>query len=453
MAEPVLTLSITGVGSALQGVGRTPEGVAVFVAGALPGERVAARVIRRSGRFWEARLEEVLSPAPQRAQPRCPHYGTCGGCQAQHMDYACSLALKRQKVFDALTRIGGLKQPNVLEPLGMEAPWRYRNKAEYAVAAGPGGRPVIGYFYPGSHRVMPMDDCPLQREESLASVRVVARWMAENRVPGWDSAAARGVVRHLVTRLTRSGQLMVVLATSGRELPHAQALDQALRRELPGMAQLVHCASAPRPAHPLDGRCRVLSGPDTLTDALMDLRFELSPQSFFQVNPLQAEALQREALRAAQLTGREMVVDAYCGAGTLSLCMAREAQRVTGVEIVAPAVENARRNARLNGLMERCSFVLDDAARALPRMLADGGTPDVLVVDPPRKGVDGALIEAALRVMPRRVVYVSCNPATLARDVKLLATGGYQLAWARPVDMFCWTEHVETVVLMSRKEG
>ena len=436
-------IDITGIGSELQGVGRLADGRAVFVPGAIPGERVSAAITQDRGRFCEASVCDVLNPSPDRIAPACPHADACGGCQARHIRYSRALALKQQVVRDALTRIGGLEAPLVRPALGCEAPDRTRNKAEYPVAI-QDGRAVIGAFARGSHSVIPLTDCLLQREESAEALR----WFAANL----DDLTCAPHLKYLVTRVNQSGEMMLVLCADAPVLSELQRLSPALSGALPSLKSLWLCHLNRRPAHALDGRCTRVSGSESLPETLMGLRFTISPQSFFQVNPKQTEKLYEFALKAAGVSpGCDMkVLDAYCGAGTITLAAARWARHVTGIEIVPPAIADAKRNAHRNGLEDRVSFICADAATEIPRLLARGERFDAAILDPPRKGADAALLDAIAAAEIPTLSYVSCNPATLARDVRRLRDKGYRLEWAQPVDMFPWTGHVETVALMSR---
>lgn len=437
-------LIVNGVGSELQGVGRLADGRAAFVPGAIPGEKVNVTITQDKGRFCEASLCDVLEPSPDRVTPACPHAGVCGGCQARHMHYARTLELKRQVVEDALTRIGGVEGARVLPALGCDAPDRVRNKAEYPIGL-ENGRPVIGAFAKGSRRVIPLEDCLLQRPESVRALR----WFA-GHLPGLPLA---GHLRALVTRVNRAGEMMLTLCADAPILPDVKRIAPMLEADLPELKSLYLCRQNRRPAQALDGVCTLVSGAATLPETLMGLRFEISPQSFFQVNPDQTEALYAEALRAAGIgPGCGLrVLDAYCGAGTITLAAAREARFVTGIEIVPPAVEDAKRNAARNGLSDRARFILGDAAREIPRLLFRKERFDAAILDPPRKGADAALLDALVAARIPTLAYVSCNPATLARDVKRLAAGGYRLQYAQPVDMFPWTGHVESVVRLIRQ--
>ena len=436
---------ITGTGSELQGVGRLPDGRAVFVPGAIPGETADIEITADKGRFCEASLVGIVVPSPDRAEPACPHAGRCGGCQVRHMTYGKTLQLKRQKVVDALERIGGIESPKVLPVLGCTDPDRTRNKAEYPIAV-QGGAPVIGAFAHASREVIPLDDCLLQNETSILAMRWLSGRLA--------SMPASRHLRFLVTRVNRRGELMAVLCGDAPVLAELERLAPAFAAEVPALRSLWYCQLGRRYAHALDGKCTRLWGDATLNERLFDLDFEISPQSFFQVNTEQAEVLYGKALEAAGVRpGCGLnVLDAYCGAGTITLSAARWAKSAVGIEIVPPAIENAKRNARANGLADRARFTCADAAREIPRLLSRGERFDAVIVDPPRKGCDQALLDAIGRANIPVISYVSCNPATLARDLKRLSELGYVLKWAQPVDMFPWTGHVETVTLITRAE-
>ena len=436
-------VNIHGAGSEMQGVGRLADGRAVFVPGALPGEQVEIEITRDAARFCEARLLRVLEPSAQRRESPCAHYGDCGGCSARHMDYGYSLQLKRQRVYDALSRIGGVENPLVFETIGCTETERSRNKAEYVVEMR-GGKLSIGCFAARSHRVIPVKDCLLQKEESVR----LMRWLGRE-LPGYGCASR---IRYLVTRVNRAGEMCAVLSADAPVQDELRRMAPAMMQAVPEVKSLYLCRLKMRPSHALDGECMHIAGEKTMHDTLLGLDFELSPQSFFQVNPVQAEALYRKALEAAGLTedGEKYILDAYCGAGTITLAAARHARRALGVEIVPPAIENARRNAKRNGLQGKTEFVCADAAREIPRRIARGERFDAAIVDPPRKGVEASLLHAMADAGIPQIAYVSCNPSTLARDVKILSERGYQLEWAQPVDMFPWTEHVECAAKLVR---
>jgi 23S rRNA (uracil1939-C5)-methyltransferase len=426
-------LSITGAASELQGVGRL-EGRAVFVPGALPGETVEIEIVREQERYLVARLLRVLSPSPERRPGDCRYAGECGGCQARHMTYELSLKLKRQRVLDALQRIGGFSDPEVYETLGMERPERCRNKAEYAIDGA-----KIGLIKQDGRNILPVGDCLLQKELSVQAMCALRDWLASH---------PRTPLKYLVTRVSRGGEGMAILCFEGAwDASEAAKVFSAL----PEIKSVYGCRLKIGYTHALDGDCRLIRGARTLSDELGGIGFSLAPQTFFQVNPAQVEALYKTALDYAQLTGRELVVDAYCGAGSIALYMAKSAERVVGVELVLGAVRDARENARRAGLAEKAEFIQGRAELALPEMLKKGLQPDVVVVDPPRKGLEEALTKALTAARPPRIVYVSCDPGTLTRDLKRLREGGYALEKVQPVDMFPWTSHVECVALMSRE--
>ena len=358
------------------------------------------------------------------------------------MRYARTLEFKRQVVLDALTRIGGLEAPEVLETLGCDHPDRTRNKAEYPIGTRE-GRAVIGAYAHGSRNVIPLTDCLLQSEGSVRALK----WFSKRL----ESLRCASHLKTLVTRTNRAGELMLILCADAPIQAELSRLSPALTADLPELKSLWMCQMNRRPAHALDGRCVKLAGEDVLHETLMGLDFTISPQSFFQVNPIQTEKLYATALKAAGIEpGCNLnVLDAYCGAGTITLSAARHARFATGIEIVPPAIADAKRNAQQNHLSDRVRFICADAAREIPRLLAQGPRFDAAILDPPRKGADAALLDALCASKIPTIAYVSCNPATLARDVKHLCSQGYLMEWARPVDMFPWTGHVETVVSMS----
>ncbi len=454
MSQPLqknqlLPLTVERFGMDAEGVCRTgAQGFCVFVPGALPSERILARIVKVEKRHAFARIEEIIESSPDRREPPCPVYKRCGGCVAQHMAYEATLAFKRAQVQDCLSRIGGLDIA-VPEVLGMADPWRYRNKGAYPVA-GQADAPRIGFYAPRTHEVIDAPGgCLIQRAEADAAVAVVRRWITEHRVAPYDELTHSGIVRHILVRSTQAGQVMLVLVTRTADLPRQAELVAALRREVPAIASIQQNINDQRGNVILGKRMITLWGADTLEETLHGLTFRVSAQSFFQVNPVQTEALYALALDYAQLTGSETVIDAYCGAGTISLLLARHARKVIGIEVVPEAIADARHNARANGI-GNAEFLCAEAERALPELVLQGLAPDVVVVDPPRKGCDPALLDAVLAAKPARVVYVSCNPATLARDAAHLAAGGYTATKVQPVDMFCWAGGIETVLLMER---
>ena len=423
-------IDISGVGSEFQGVGRLEDGRAVFVPGALPGEEVEIELVALKDRFALGRLQRVLVPSPERIPPDCPWYEACGGCRARHMTYACELKLKREKVLNDLTRLGGLKEPTVLDTLPSPSQNAYRDKAEFACQ---GGR--VGVTHEGTNELTEVDYCLLQTE-GVNRLLSLARPLVKRFPARW-----------LVCRENADGELMLILSVQQSCDPKSAAL--TLMQQEPRLKSVQLCLLKPRPAHALDGVCRCVAGAPALTETLLGLKFRLSPLSFFQINRRQAAKLYELALDFAKAGPEQRIADVYCGAGTISLCAAARGSHVTGIEIVAPAVEDARFNARQNGLSERAEFLQGDAAVLYPRLSRSQGF-DSVIVDPPRKGLARPVVDALIAAPAPRLVYISCDPATLARDVKLLtASGADRFEKAVPVDMFPGTHHVETVVLLS----
>ena len=422
------------------------EGMTLFVQGALPGETVIARAQKVKSTHAFLKTLRVLSSAPGRAEPPCPYYEKCGGCVCQHMTYETSLSMKREVVRDALSRIGGL-DVDVRPVLGMETPWHYRNKTALPVG-GEKGSPVIGFYAPRSHRIIDIESCMISREESDAVVSVVRLWMEKFQVEPYSEETHRGLLRHVMSRVSRTGQVMAVVIATG-PISHERELIAMLRAGVPGFCSLYLNINRRNDNVIMGSESRLLWGEPRLNDTLCGLQYALSPQSFFQVNPVQTEKLYQTALNFAELTGDELVADLYCGAGTISLLLAKHARQVIGIEIVPQAIRDAEENARVNGV-SNAEFHAAAAEELLPQLVAQGLRPDVIVLDPPRKGCEEAVLRAIAEAAPRRVVYVSCDPATLARDAKILSASGYAPAACQPVDMFCWTGSVETVALLSK---
>lgn len=425
------------------------DGMTLFVQNALPGEQVLARAQKVEKNCAFLKMLRVLRPSEDRQTPPCPYYEKCGGCVCQHMTYSLSLKMKRERVRDALTRIGGISV-DVPPLLGMDDPWRYRNKTALPVS-GMRGSPVIGFYAPRSHRVVPVDGCLIAKEESDEVLRAVRLWMAKFMVEPYDEVTRRGLIRHVMSRVSREGKVMAVIVAAKDALPHEQELKALLRAAVPGLVSLYLNINKRGDNVILGPENRLLFGQERLEDALCGLRYALSPLSFFQVNPVQTEKLYQTALDFADLQGHETVADLYCGAGTISLLLAKKAQSVIGIEIVPQAIRDAEENARRNGI-QNAEFHAAAAEELLPRLVEKGLRPDVIVLDPPRKGCEEKVLAAIAQCAPEKVVYVSCDPATLARDAKYLCAHGYAAQKCQSVDMFCQTGHVETVILLSRTQ-
>lgn len=444
------TIDIVGMGHSGEGVGRYHD-FTVFVPHALPGEKVKATVTTVKASYAKARLEAVLAPAVDRIVPRCPVYERCGGCQLQHLAYPAQLAAKRQTVVDALSRIGKLADVVVKPTLAAEEPWRYRNKMQFPVGLA-GGRLAVGCFAQGSHDIIDIDDCLIQQAANNEVARAVRAIVADLGLAPYDERTGRGLIRHVLGRVgTASGEVMVVLVTARAELPQQEAIVNRLRAAVPGLVSIVHNVNSERTNVILGRRTATIWGRDTIRDRLGEFVFEISALSFFQVNSAQAAVLYAQTVDYAGLTGRETVIDAYCGTGTIALFLARRAAKVYGVEVVAPAIADAIKNAAANGIAN-AEFLVGDAVEVLPALYRQGVRPHAIVVDPPRAGCDPAVLATFVRMRPGRIVYVSCNPASLARDLAVLAAEGYTAREVQPVDMFPQTYHVECVALVERED-
>ncbi|MEZ2657925.1 23S rRNA (uracil(1939)-C(5))-methyltransferase RlmD [Aneurinibacillus aneurinilyticus] len=432
------------------GVGRY-EGYTLFVPGALPGERIVAKTTKLKKQFGYARLIEIVDAAANRTEPLCPVYRRCGGCTLQHMDYEGQLAFKRKLVEDNLRRIGKIEGVPVHPTLGMKEPWRYRNKAQVPIGEEEGG--LIGGFYAQrSHEIIDMEACLIQHEKSDEVVARVKEIAGKYGIRAYNEETQHGLLRHVVTKVGfATGQVMIVLVTNGDKLPHKEALTQELAQAIPGVASIVQNINTKKTNVIFGDTTRVLWGEEYIYDTIGEVKFAISARSFYQVNPVQTERLYGKALEYAALMGDENVIDAYCGIGTISLFLAQKAKRVFGVEIVPDAIEDAKRNARLNS-MDNVTFAVGEAETIIPQWYEEGSNADVIVVDPPRKGCDKRLLDTITAMKPERVVYVSCNPATLARDLRILEDGGYRTIEVQPVDMFPHTNHVECCSLLVRKE-
>ena len=435
---------IDGYSSEGLGIARI-DGQVVFVHGAVRGEICDVLVMKVLKNAAFGKIAALVEPSPARREPDCPYYGRCGGCDFRHMSYEEELWAKRARVQDALTRIGGAEIA-VEEILGAEQPLHYRNKSIYPIS--PTGE--VGFYRARSHQVVHVEHCLIQKPEADALAQALRDYIARFRVPPYDEATGRGLLRHLYVRTSCAGESLVCLLVNGSRLPHEEELVAMLRAAAPRLCGVVLGENTRRGNAILGDRYRTLWGRDYLTDTLCGLELRLSVPSFYQVNHDQAQRLYEKALEYAGLTGRELAVDLYCGAGTITQVLARRARHVIGGEIVPEAIRDAEDSARRNGV-ENVEFLCGDASRLAAELRQRGLRPDVICVDPPRKGLAPDVVEAAASMTPGRIVYVSCDPATLARDVARFAPLGYCPVRACAVDLFPGTAHVETVVLLSRE--
>ena len=443
-------LTIDDLGINGEGIGRS-DGFALFVDGALPGEKVRVKALKTNKNYGYAKLLELIVPSLERVIPPCPYFARCGGCALQHLSYPAQLKYKTKIVSDALIRIGGIKSPSVSPTNGMDNPWRYRNKGQFPVSEEKGCT-AVGLYSFGSHRIVDINSCLIQHNVSDDIIAIVKTFMKRYGISAYNETEHSGVIRHIVGKIAfATDEVMVVLVTNTNTLHHSDQLVAMLREQIPGMCSIVQNINMDSTNVVLGRKNTILWGEGFITDVIEGLRFRISPFSFFQVNPMQTKVLYSKVLEYAGLDGTQTVLDLFCGIGTISLYLARSAKFVYGVEEVQQAVQDAQANAKLNNMLN-VSFICDDATTVFEK-LPSGKKIDVVVVDPPRKGCEPKLLEGVLRLSPERIIYVSCNPATLARDVKQLAQGGYELIEAQPVDMFPHTGHVETVVLLSHKKS
>jgi len=454
-----LLLNITGINSAGQGVARysrdeseAAQGLAVFVPLACPGDEVRAEVTEIRRDFAVARIVDIKRPSPDRTRPPCAVFGNCGGCQLQHIEYGKQLEIKAGMVRDALVRIGKFEDPKVLPTKGMAEPWGFRNKAQYPVGDRR-GRLVAGFYAQGSHRLVPIENCPVQHPTNNRIMAEAVKASIRYDLRPYDERTGEGFLRHILGKVAaETGQSLVCLVTNARAFPGERDVAREITNRVPGLAGVVQNVNTARTNVILGQVTRPLLGEPVIEDRIGPLRFRVSTESFVQTNPVQAKVAYDQALLYADVNAADEVIDAYCGIGTITLLLARKAGKVYGIENVEAAVADARQNAKLNRI-DNVEFLLGDAEKVLPDLARRGVRPTVLVLDPPRKGVDHQVIQAALTMAPKRIVYVSCEPSSMARDLaKLASDGAYELVEAQPVDMFPHTAHVETVALMSRME-
>ncbi len=444
---PTVRLTVHGYDTDGKGVAHLDDGMTCFVSGSMKGETCLVKLDKVGKSAAWGHTLKVLAPSPARLAPDCPYYASCGGCATRHMTYEEELSFKRQKVLDCLTRIGGW-EPKQLDILGAKNPLRYRNKVQFPAAPGPEGA-KLGFYAQGTHAVTDVDDCLLQPALCVPIRQAVLDYMAENHVSAYDETTGQGLLRHLYLRSNRAGELLCCLLVNGKSLPREDRLVSALRSAAPTLRGVVLGVNEKKNNVILGDSYRTLWGDDFLMDTMCGLTFKLSVPSFYQVNTDQAERLYGLALDYAALTGAETVLDLYCGIGTITLCLARHAKTVIGAEVVPEAIADAKANAERNNI-SNATFFCGDASDIAARLAADGVKPDVITVDPPRKGLAEPVVSSIVEMSPQRVVYVSCDPATLARDVKRFSQLGYAPKKAAAVDLFPRTAHVETVVLLSK---
>ncbi|QQE73830.1 23S rRNA (uracil(1939)-C(5))-methyltransferase RlmD [Brevibacillus composti] len=444
-----MTLTIKSLGINGEGIGYFKRKI-VFVEKALPGEVVHAEVTEVKEKYATARLLRVVEKSPARVQPPCPVYEQCGGCSLQHMEYQAQLAAKQELVSESLRKYARLENPPVAPTIGMDNPWGYRNKAQFQVGR-ENGKLVAGLYQTGTHRLVDLETCHVQHEATTAIVRTAKAVMEELGIPVYDERKRTGVVRTVVARAAfATGETQLTLVTATPEIPRVKELILELRTRLPELVSIVQNINPKKTSLVFGDTTRELWGRPSIAEKLGELSFDLSARAFFQLNPEQTKKLYEEVKKAAGLTGSELLFDLYCGTGTIALWLAPYAREVRGIEIIPEAVEDARKNAERNQAAN-AQFHVGRAEVLMPKWAKQGVKPDVVVVDPPRTGLDNALIRSLLEVKPKRIVYVSCNPSTLAKDIAQLLAG-YELVQVQPVDMFPHTAHVESCALIERSK-
>ena len=463
----IVTITIEDIGNDGEGIGKY-EGYTLFVKGAVVGDVAKVKVLKAKKTYGYAKVEELITPSADRVTPKCPVVGKCGGCQLQHLSYKRQLTYKADKVKNCLLRIGGIPEEKlaaVTEPIiGMEEPYYYRNKAQYPVGTNKEGKTVMGFYAGHSHNIIDCTDCAIQEPVNAVILPVVKQFMEEKNISAYKEETGKGLLRHVLTRVGfHTKEVMVCLIINGRKFPGAEELAVRVAEEVNGFR-----AADGSGGYTLKSLClnvntektnvilgqEILSvyGENYITDYIGEIKYQISPLSFYQVNPKQTVKLYEKALEYAELTGNEVVWDLYCGIGTISLFLAQKAKQVYGVEIIPQAIEDAKVNSKINSLTN-AEFFVGAAEDVMPAKYKEsGGTmkADVICVDPPRKGCEESLLDTVVAMEPKRIVYVSCDPATLARDVKCLEEKGYTLKKVCPVDQFGHTGHVETVVLLKK---
>ncbi|MGU8243424.1 23S rRNA (uracil(1939)-C(5))-methyltransferase RlmD [Clostridium perfringens] len=436
-----------------EGIAKIDNKYPIFIEGALKGEKVKVRIVKVNKNFAYGKLMEVLEASEERVNPPCAIYKRCGGCKLQHASYKAQLDFKWDRVKDCVSKIGKLDPSIVKYPLGMENPWRYRNKVQLPIGL-INGEVKIGFFAPRSHDIIDMESCLIQDEIGDKVVKLTREWIEKFNIRPYNVDGEydeKGIVRHIMIRRGfTTNEVMVVLVTNGETLPHKEEFVDLMVKNIPGIKSVIQNINSKKTNVILGLESKTLWGEDTISDYIGDFRFNISPLSFFQVNPIQTEVLYGKALEYANLTGNEEVFDAYCGTGTITLFLSQKAKKVYGVEIIPQAIDNAWINAKENKV-ENVEFFVGESEVVIPDLINKGVKADVVVVDPPRKGCDKKLLDAITNIDAKKIVYVSCDPSTLGRDLKVLEENGYKTLEVQPVDMFPNTAHIENVALLIKK--
>lgn len=445
----IIKLNINSISSEGSGVAKTDEGITVFVPNSAVGDELHVRIVKVQKTYAFGKIEEILTPSPDRINPTCSVGEKCGGCVYCHISYDAELRAKEQRVKDAIERIAKLPVPvNPIISTGEVA--RYRNKAMIPVGINKDGKIVMGFYSKHSHRIVECDDCLLQPESFLKASEILKEFLESHNISIYNETTLKGLFRHIYLRIAeKTDELMITLVINGEELPFSDVLVNSFKSQLPNLKSVVLNINREDTNVVLGKKSKILYGDGFITDILCGLKFKISPQSFYQVNRKGAELLYSKAADYADLKGDEVLLDLYCGTGTIGLSMANKAKSLIGVEIVPKAIEDAKENAKANGI-ENARFICGDAAKAAETLRMEGLSPDVIIIDPPRKGCDKSLVKTISDMNPKRVVYVSCDSATMARDLAVFAELGFTAQEATPVDMFPRTAHVECVAWLKR---
>lgn len=448
--DDFVTLTIEDMGVDGEGIGHV-DGCTLFVKDALIGDVIKAKIMKMKKNYGYARMMEILTPSKDRVEPKCAFHKQCGGCQIQALSYEKQLEYKKKKVLNNLTRIGGLKDLPEFDVIGMDNPYHYRNKAQFPFGTDKNGEVVTGFYAGRTHSIISNTNCYLGVEENQQILEIILNHLKKYNIPAYDEQTGRGLLRHVLIRKGFvTGELMVCLILNGTRMPEAKELVEELIK-IPGMTSITINVNTKQTNVIMGQEMRSVWGQDYITDYIGNVKYQISPLSFYQVNPVQTRKLYERALEYAEVESGETVWDLYCGIGTISLFLAQKAKQVYGVEIVPQAIEDAKHNAALNGFTN-AEFYVGKAEEVLPEKYREEGIKaDVIVVDPPRKGCDEALLQTIVQMKPKRVVYVSCDSATLARDLKYLTAEGYEIAKGTVVDQFPHTVHTEAVVKLERK--
>ena len=447
-------LDIISIGYEGEGIAKI-EGYPIFIEGAILGEKVKALIVKVKKNYAYGKLIEVIESSSERIEPKCSIYKRCGGCTVQHMSYKKQLDYKFERVKDCITKIGGLSEELVKYPIGMDNPERYRNKVQLPVGMVK-GELNIGFYASRSHNIIDLDTCLIQDKVADRVTNLARQWMLKYNIQPASVDGVfnkKGLIRHIMIRKGfTTNEVMVVLVATKDKIPYINEFINEIVEKIDGIKSIVLNVNKENTNVILGQECITLWGEDTITDYIDNFKFNISPLSFFQVNPVQTEKLYSKALEYAGLTGEETVFDAYCGTGTITLFLSQKAKKVYGVEIIEPAIINARENARINNI-ENAEFFVGKSEEVIPELIEKGIAPEVIVVDPPRKGCDIKLLEAIGKAKPKKVVYVSCDPSTLARDLKIVEEQGYKTEEVQPVDMFPMTSHIENVTLLVKEQS